>query len=313
MNKESKTKALLLFSGGLDSMLAGMILKEQGIEVLGLTFVSPFFGAETAKKSAEEIGIKLRIIDFTEKHLKMLKNSKHGYGKNMNPCIDCHALMFKIAKEIMLKEKFDFVATGEVLGERPMSQNKEALKIVEKEAGLQGFLLRPLSAKLLLETEAEKTGKIKREKLLAISGKNRRSQLKLVKKYKIKKFPTPSGGCLLTEKIFSQNLKKLFENKPKADENDIELIKNGRQVWKGRIKFVVGRDQKENENLKKLKTKKDFLVEAQEVPGPVILVRNYSADIIGKKNLEKNIINLLLKYNAKARKIKNISVNWLES
>lgn len=311
-NKTRKTRALVLFSGGLDSILAVKVLEEQGIQVSGLTFVSMFFDAENAKQSASGMGLKLIVRNFSKEHLHMIKGPKYGFGKNMNPCIDCHALMFRLAKEELEKGGFDFLATGEVLGERPMSQNKNSLYLVEKESGLIGKLLRPLSAKLLPETEAEKNGLVDREKLIAISGRSRKPQLALAKKYEISKFPTPSGGCILTEKIFSDNLRRLLEKKDNLQEKDVDLLRVGRQIWEEKIHFSVGRDEAENESLKNIFQEGDFLVEAENVPGPIILVRNYSDKEISKEYLKEKIIKLLLKYNSKARKIKNIKLNWIK-
>ena len=293
-------------------MLAVKILEEQGIEVVGLTFVSPFFGAEMAKKSAKEIGMKLWIKDFSREHLKMMKNPKHGFGKNMNPCIDCHALMFRLAKAEMRKGEFDFLATGEVLGERPMSQNKQSLFIVEKEAGLAGKLLRPLSAKLLPETEIEKSGKVDREKLLDISGRGRNRQIILAKKYGLVEFPTPSGGCKLTEKEFSKKLKNLLKINPKAHSEEIEILNIGRHVFRDEIHFIIGRNQEENVKLKNLKVGKHLAAQAHEVPGPVILVQCYGNQKKEKENLEKEIQEMLFRYNSKAKKFGKISIEWLE-
>jgi len=285
-------KALLLFSGGLDSMLAAKVLQEQGIHVDGITFRSCFFNEEQAKKASKEIGIKLKIVDFSKDHLKMTKNPKHGYGKNMNPCIDCHLLMFKQALEI---EGYDFIASGEVLGERPMSQNKKALSLSKE-------ILRPLSAKLLPKTEIEKKGLVDRSKLLDISGRSRKPQLELVKKYGIKWFPSPAGGCLLTDPEFSKRLKNLM--KYDFNENDIELLKHGRHFWEGDVKIVVGRNKKDNEKIIKLKTKKDEIIELKDIPGPTTLVRPYkgrinSAIIEKAKQLTKH-------YSLKARDRENI-------
>jgi len=277
-----KAKALILFSGGLDSILAAKLLIEQGIEVQGLIFKSYFFDFERAKQTAKEIGIKLRTNDFSKEHLKMVKCPKYGYGKNMNPCIDCHALMFKIAKQIMKKENFDFVATGEVLGERPMSQNKNALKLIEKESGLNEYLLRPLSAKLLEPTEVEKRGLVGREKLLDIRGRSRKRQLELAKKWKIKEYPNPAGGCLLTDPDFSKRLKKILDKYPEAGENDIVLLKFGRHFWNDSAKIIIGRNHQENLEIKKLRQKNDVLIELKDLTGPTTLIRSYQG-IISKK------------------------------
>jgi len=272
--KKKKIKALVLFSGGLDSILAVKLLQEQDIEVTGLTFISYFFDDKIARKSAQAIGLPLRIVDIGKEHLKIVKKPRYGYGKNMNPCLDCHLLMLRKAKEIMKKEKFDFVATGEVLGERPFSQNRQALEILEKKSTLSGYLLRPLSAKLLKPTIPEQKGWVNRKKLLAIEGRSRKIQLALAKKYKLKDFPTPAGGCCLTDPQFSQRLKELLEKWPKVKEkNDFLLLKLGRHFWVNSDKIVVGRNEKENQMIEKLKRKGDIVIKPISVPGPTILIR----------------------------------------
>lgn len=297
-----KSKALVLMSGGLDSMLAARTLMEQGVLVTGLVFVSNFFGAAKARKAAEQLEIKLIEVEFKKAHLDMVKNPKHGYGKNMNPCIDCHALMLRYAKEIMEGkspqppftkrgsnyEVYDFVATGEILGQRPMSQNKEALNIVARESGIGDLLVRPMSAKLLDESRPEKDGLLIRGKLHAISGRSREKQKELVEKYKIKEYASPGGGCLLTDPEFSQRLIKLFEYWPECGGNDIDLLKNGRVFWingkNGKVLIVVGRNQDDCENLKKLAKRGDIVVELKEEVGPTTVVRFKIKDLSFKDN-----------------------------
>lgn len=300
-----KARALVLFSGGLDSILAVKILKEQGIEVKALSFQSYFFNAGEAKKAAKKLKIPLKIIDFSKDHLKIVKKPKYGYGKAMNPCIDCHILMLKKAKEIMKKEKFDFVATGEVLKERPMSQNFQALKIVEKESRLKGYLLRPLSAKLLEPTIPEKKGLVDRQKLLDISGRSRKRQLELAKRYRISFYPTPAGGCLLTDLEFGKRLKKLMDEYPQFQRNDIELLKLGRHFWQDKIKIVVGRNKEENEKIKALAKRKDVLIEMENYPGPLTLIRNYSRKKLPQEILEKAKF-LTQYYSTKSRNKKDV-------
>lgn len=287
-----------MFSGGLDSILAGKILSEQGLRLLGLTFKSLFFDEKAAKGSAKQIGLPIRVIDIFQEHLKMVKKPCFGYGSAMNPCLDCHLMMLKKARSIMRKEKYNFVATGEVLGERPMSQNKAALELLEKESGLAGFLLRPLSAKLLKKTFWEEKGLINRDKLLAIQGRQRKTQLELVKKYKIKNYPTPGGGCLLCDSEFGRKLRELFRRKPNCGLNDVELLKIGRHFWFDDVKAVIGRNHKENLKLKKFAQKGDLLVELKLAAGPTVLIR-------GKKISEqiiKEVKRLILKYAKKAKK-----------
>jgi tRNA U34 2-thiouridine synthase MnmA/TrmU len=300
-----KLKAILLFSGGLDSMLAAKILLEQGIKVFPVFFKSYFFGPEIAKKSAKILGLKLKVVDFSKEHLKIVKKPKFGYGSSMNPCLDCHILMLKKAKEIMKKEKFDFVATGEVLGERPMSQNRRALELVEKESSLEGYLLRPLSAKLLKSTILEKKGLIKRENLLDIQGRSRKRQIELAKKFGIKWFPSPAGGCLLTDLEFGKRLKELLEKYPNFGGEDVEILKLGRHFWIGKIKIVVGRNESENLKIKKLAKKGDVLVEMKNYPGPTTLIRNYGKGEIGKSVLEK-AKSLTKFYSTKARNKRDV-------
>lgn len=279
-----KVKAILLFSGGLDSLLAFKILEEQGIETVPIFFKSYFFGPEIAEKSAKENGIKLKIIDISKEQLEIVKKPKFGYGSSMNPCLDCHILMLKKAKEIVKKEKFDFVATGEVLGERPMSQNKKALELVERESSLSGYLLRPLSAKLLKPTIPEEKGLVEREKLLDIKGRSRKRQIELAKKFKIKWYPTPAGGCILTDLEFGKKLRELSEKYPDFNGNDIEILKLGRHFWLEKIKIITGRNHEENLKIKKLKRKNDILIEIENYPGPTTLIRSYGGKI------EKEII-----------------------
>jgi tRNA U34 2-thiouridine synthase MnmA/TrmU len=230
------TKALVVFSGGLDSILAVKVLEEQGIEVTGLSFDSYFFDTEESKKTAEQLGINLITKDISEKQLDTVKNPQYGHGSALNPCIDCHGLMFRVAGELAelvgKGKKFDFIATGEVLGQRPFSQNSEALKKVEKLAGVD--ILRPLSAKLLPKTSYEEEGLVDRNKLLDISGKSRRRQLELVEKYGVEYFPSPAGGCRLTENEFGVKVKQLLENDGKNRELgkvDFELLRIGRHHW----------------------------------------------------------------------------------
>ncbi len=282
-----KVKAIVLFSGGLDSNLAIKILEAQGIDVTAFCFASNFFGAKNAKIGEEKNNIKLKVIDISKDILELVKNPPHGHGKNMNPCIDCHALMMKKAKEY-LKDRggdYNFIASGEVLGQRPFSQNKESLKEVKKTADVD--VLRPLSAKLLEETEAEKKGLVDRSRLEDIDGRRRERQTELAKKYKLKYYPSPGGGCLLTDIVFSKRLKELIEKNPDCTPKDVEILKYGRVFWLGEnqdILVVVGRHKEDNENLSKLAQKGDFMVELKEMTGPVSLARifNFQLSIFNK-------------------------------
>lgn len=272
-------KALGLFSGGLDSVLAVCVLREQGIEVTGIAFETPFFGAEKARQAARHLGIPLMVRDITAPHLEVMKKPKHGFGSQMNPCIDCHALMVRIARGIMEEQKFDFVFTGEVLNERPMSQNRQALGIVERESGCIGYLLRPLSAKLLAETMPEKQGRVDRKKLLDLHGRSRKPQIELAKKYGIAGYMQPAGGCLLTDPVFSRRLKDLRDREGLDDVRGIQLLKVGRhfRLESGR-KVVVGRNEAENNKLEALAREGDVLLSPRDIPGPTVILPGGGSD-----------------------------------
>jgi len=322
-----KIHALALISGGLDSILAAFLIKNQGVQVTGLVFQSLFFDARNAKKSAKSAKIPLKIIDISNEHLKIVEKPQYGYGKNANPCLDCHLLMLKEAKKIMSRkagsssgrEKYDFLITGDVLGQRPFSQNQASLNLLEKKSGLRNLILRPLSAKLLPPTLPEQKGWVNREKLLAIQGRSRQVQLKLAKKFKLTDFSAPGTSCILTDPQFSQRLFKLLEINPQAGANDIHLLRLGRHFWYPSPKrsdlhrktrregqtlktltnlIIVGRDHQENLKLRNLAQKGDFILEPQSFPGPLILIRAYS-----KKPPFPSILNqakkLLLKYSPK--------------
>lgn len=272
-------KALGLMSGGLDSILAVCVLREQGIEVTGIAFETPFFSAEKAKSAAHHLGIPLMVRDITAPHLEVMKKPKHGFGSQMNPCIDCHALMLRIARGIMEEQKFDFVFTGEVLNERPMSQNRQALGIVERESGCIGYLLRPLSAKLLDETMPEKQGRVDREKLLALHGRSRKPQIELAKKYGITAYMQPAGGCLLTDPAFSRRLKDMRDREGLDDVLGIQLLKVGRhfRLVSGR-KVVVGRNEAENKKIESLAREGDVLLYPRDIPGPTVILPGGGSD-----------------------------------
>jgi len=272
-------RALGLLSGGLDSILAACVLREQGIAVTGVSFESPFFGSERAKRAAEALYIPLVVHDITVPHLAMMKKPKHGFGSNMNPCIDCHALMVGIAFGIMKEKGFDFVFTGEVLNERPMSQNKRALKVVEKGSGCEGYLLRPLSAKLLDQTLPEKEGKVDRGKLLALHGRSRKPQIELAKKYGITGYMQPAGGCLLTDPGYSRRLRELRDHEGLDEVRDIYLLKVGRHFrLPSGSKIVVGRNEMENSELENLRREGDALMGPRGIPGPTVVIPGGGSD-----------------------------------
>ncbi len=266
-------KAAGLFSGGLDSMLAVCLLRKQNIEVEAVTFTTPFFGYERALKSAEHIKVKHNVIDITEDYIEILKNPRYGYGKNMNPCIDCHGFMFKKLGELMPEMKADFLFSGEVLGQRPMSQNRNSLKIVEKISGFEKYILRPLSALLLEETEMEKKGLVDRTLLLDLNGRTRKPQIQLAEEFNINTYPEPAGGCKLTKPGFSNRLKDLLNYEKPPPRLSFELLGIGRHFRISKnIKFIVGRDEQDNDTIIKSKKKDDIIIKARDVTGAVLLI-----------------------------------------
>lgn len=270
-------KALALFSGGLDSALAIKVIKEQGIEVIALNFVSHFFGGknEKAENMAKQLGVQLEYIDFSSIHTEILKNPIYGRGKNMNPCIDCHALMFQTAGTLLKKYDASFLISGEVLGQRPMSQNYQALEKVKKlSQNIEKLIVRPLSAKLLPESEPERLGWIDREQLLDIEGRSRKKQIELMNIYNLVDYPSPGGGCLLTDPAYSKRLKILEEDGFLQNDNShlFHLLKIGRFFRLDIGKYlIVGRDEIDNINIDFYKDLASLYICEVDVPGPHIV------------------------------------------
>jgi tRNA U34 2-thiouridine synthase MnmA/TrmU len=285
-----KVKALALLSGGLDSTLAVKLILNQGIDVKAVNFVTPFCicrkGGCGVSEVAKKFNMPLKIISVGEDYLKVVRNPKHGYGKNMNPCIDCRIFMLKKAKKYAKEIGAAFIFTGEVLDERPMSQNRKALDIVEDEAGLKGKILRPLSAKLLPKTEAEKMGWVDRNKLLDIRGRSRKRQIELAKQFGITDYLSPAGGCLLTCKEFANKLRDLFDHKKRVSLKDVQLLKFGRHFRFGRNKIIVGRNEAENKVLLQLKAAGDYYFEAQGCGSPITLLQGSKARVAIEKAAE---------------------------
>jgi tRNA U34 2-thiouridine synthase MnmA/TrmU len=273
----TQAKALSLFSGGLDSILATKLIIDQKIDIEAVTFTSQFSGSEKSKnavvEAARAIGVPLKVVHLEKDYLKLVRNPKHGYGKNMNPCVDCRIFMLKKAKKYAREIGADFIITGEVLDERPMSQRSQILRLVEQESGLKDKLLRPLSAKLLPKSLAEKKGLVDREKLLGIRGRSRKPQLKLAKKLGIISYPTPAGGCLLTCEEYSKKLLDLFQHKKRITMEDIALLRVGRHFRFGENKIIVGRNEAENQVLIQNKGSRDYYFEVPVVAGPTTLLQ----------------------------------------
>jgi tRNA U34 2-thiouridine synthase MnmA/TrmU len=290
MDDLRQMKAIGLISGGLDSTLAAKIIKELGFDVLGLNFFTGFCVAEhrqrlprqgespprnEALRAGADLEIPVELIDISKEYLKMLKKPRFGFGANVNPCLDCRIMMLGKAKDYMERLGAEFVFTGEVLGQRPMTQRMDTLRLVEKESGLDGHLLRPLSAKLLPETEPEKKGIIRRETLYGIKGRSRKEQMSLAEEFGVVDYPTPAGGCcFLTDENYARRFRDLLAHK--KDENlsmdDIMLLKVGRHFrTPSGTKFIVGRDIKENAFLGRYADGR-IALQAEHKKGPLTLV-----------------------------------------
>jgi tRNA U34 2-thiouridine synthase MnmA/TrmU len=282
-------KAIALISGGLDSLLAARVVMDQGIEVKGVAFVMTAATRDASamkrqiERAAEDAGVPVEVIDISKGFLEIIKDPRHGFGANVNPCIDCKIYMLRKAKQIMEKEKGDLIVTGEVLGERPMSQNRRSLDIIEKEAGVEGLLLRPLSARCLEETLPEKKGLIDRSRLLAIQGRSRKPQIALAEKYDITEYSAPGTSCLLTDPRFSSRVRDLLE-RDELDMRQMDLLKAGRHYrLDSRTKAVVGRDREDNSRIRSMKKEDDILLRLEGVPGPDVLLTGDTTD----RNIEK--------------------------
>ncbi len=274
-------KAIALLSGGLDSTLAAKIVIEQGIELEALNFLTVFCTCtnrgETclaSQKAVNALGIPLKVFNVSDEYLSVVKHPKHGYGSNMNPCIDCRIFMLKKAKAYMEETGTSFIVTGEVLGQRPMSQRRDAMRLIEKEAGLEGYILRPLSAKFLPVTIPEKEGWINRENLLGIQGRSRKPQMKLADHFGIRDYPCPAGGCLLTDPQFANRMRDLMLYTPDFSLNDVYLLTVGRHFpLFPHVKRVVGRKEEDNKKIQTFAQEGDILLKVLHHPGPLSLLR----------------------------------------
>lgn len=279
---KNPTKALVVFSGGLDSLLAIKVLEAQGFSVEALSFESPFYAADRARSAAAHYGFRLQVLDVTDEIFSLTQNPPNGFGKNMNPCIDCHGMMFRLAGRYADEQGIQVLASGEVLGQRPFSQTKEALGRVARLAGRD--VLRPLSARLMPETSYESSGLVDRGKLLDLSGRSRERQFELAKIYGLDEYPSPGGGCLLTDPGYSKRLRALYGNIPNATPADTRLIRRGRMYWLdyGGPKmalFMIGRDQAENGQIELLAQKWDYVLQLKDMEGPTGLIRYLDADL----------------------------------
>lgn len=293
-----RKKALALYSGGLDSMLAIKIILEQNIEVVGVYFKTPFTKDKPDHYGEKYLNIPFLIEDISNDFLKILLNPKHGFGKNINPCIDCRILMFQKAGKLMTREKASFIISGEVLGQRPMTQNKKSLLMISEESGYGKWIVRPLSALLLPETEAEKQNIIDRSKMMDIEGRSRKRQIAIATQWGIKDYPSPAGGCKLTEPGFAKRMRDLLTRENFVI-SDIDLLKVGRHFNTHKYaKLVVGRNERENKIIFTLARSQDYLLSSEEHKGPISLLRFYINSELKEDELEK-ILDIAAKITAR--------------
>lgn len=284
MSTSSTRKAVALFSGGLDSMLAIRIMQEQGFEVEALNIRTTFDCCKVpAAQAATNLGVRVTVLGVGDDYLDVLRNPRHGYGKGFNPCVDCRAYMGRMARQLMEEIGACVVVTGELLGQRPNSQKRPQLDIVARDAGLKGRLLRPLSAKLLPPTIPEMEGLIDRQRLYDFTGRSRKPLMELAERLGVTEIPTPSTGCALTEKTFAPRVRDLFERQANATRWDFELLNTGRHIrLRDELKLVVGRDERENAALQAAFRRRDapeaVLVEPENFIGPVCLVVGHPDD-----------------------------------
>ena len=304
------TTALVLLSGGLDSLLACRVLTAQGIRVVALRFTSPFFDADVGDPAAysakmrAKYGIEAQALDVSRDFIRMLEAPAHGFGRNFNPCIDCKIFMLRRARELMPAYGASFLATGEVLGQRPMSQRRDAMRIIEKESGCAGLLLRPLCAQLMEPTEVERAGLVDRARLLRLSGRGRTEQQRLAAEFGITDYPAPAGGCLLTDVNLTARFRRFAPGifAASATKGDDFLVNSFRLLLFGRhfepspgLWFMLGRDQTDNEKIGRLRQPGDWLFQCAERPGPLGLLRILSG-AAAAETLYPILAGLVLRY-----------------
>lgn len=287
-NGNSKAKVVALLSGGLDSSLAVLLMRKQDVDVHAIIYMTHFGCHIAADRSscshdpfpmAKKFGFEVKMCHLGERYIEMVKDPKFGHGKNMNPCVDCRIMMLNEAKYVMDQLGADAIITGEVVGQRPMSQTRDRLNQVENETGLKGRLLRPLSAKLLKPTIPEIEGRIDREQLEDISGRSRRRQMELAEELGLEDYPNATSGCLLTDPNYSKRLKDLFDYNPDADFNEINLLKVGRHFrYSPETKIIVGRNEADNDQIVALKSKADIQLEAKGTGSPITLLQGMPTD-----------------------------------
>ncbi len=292
---------LALFSGGLDSVLACKLIQSQGLKVLGLHFVSPFFGNEDKLSTWQKIyNIDLFAVHVHQEFIDLLlQGPPHGLGKGLNPCVDCKILMLKKARQLLEQFQAEFLVTGEVLGQRPMSQRKDTLNLITKQAGVRDLLLRPLCAQKLPPTPMEITGRVDRESLLGIQGRGRKKQLQLARDMSLVQTPTPAGGCLLTEPETVKRFWPVLKNVPYPTPEDFKLSNVGRQYWSGQHWLVIGRHLQDNQKLLHLVQDRDLLFKLVDIPGPIAIARQFRDQ--WSQTMINSAAEFVLQFSSKAR------------
>ncbi len=298
----AKVRALSLFSGGLDSILATRLIMEQGVEVEAVQFVTPFFNYNIlqdipahAKRIKDAYGIDVFVEDISENYLRLLRNPVHGFGKNFNPCIDCKIMMFTRARELLAERSASFLISGEVLGQRPMSQRRDTMNVIERDSETRSLLLRPLCARLMTETLPEINGWVDRNKLLRISGRGRSAQIALASRFGITGYPAPAGGCILADPILSKRIAQLYEADGRLEAvtisvSDIRVLLVGRQVMlPGGGWLVLGRDQRDNDRLLQLAEPDDAVLLIEDWPGPTALLKKAGSRYPDRQSLRENL------------------------
>jgi len=309
-----RIKALALYSGGLDSILACRVIMNQGIEVKAVHFITPFFGYDKKGRGDEvreyafkHYDITLKVVDVSHEFLEIVKHPQYGYGKNFNPCMDCKVFLISKAREYLEKEGASFLITGEVLGQRPMSQRRDTLRIIERDSGVEGILLRPLSAQHLKPTIPEEQGWVDRDKLFDFKGRGRKPQMMLAEHLGIEEYPAPAGGCLLTDTHLSARIRWLFDSRTDVGVEDVLLTKVGRYfALAERTLLVVGRLKEENERIAQLSKRGDILLELSEWPGPLALLRGPCTP-----EILEIAASIMVRY-SKARKEMQVNVTYRE-
>jgi len=307
-----KARVLLLFSGGLDSILAGKVLQAQGLEVLAVRFITPFFHWQWRDREEEfdwmlreKYGFRGLIRDISEEYLELMKDPPHGFGCAANPCIDCKILMLRKAREMLSEVKADFLATGEVVGQRPMSQRRNIMRHIEKEAGVAGILLRPLCAKRLPPTEPEKKGLVDRDRLYDFCGRGRKPQMRLAEGFGITDYPSPAGGCILIDPQIGERLKRLLALRGGLSVREAELALFGRHFIEDGFWLILGRKEFENRRLQELARPGDRLFKIRGIPGPTALL------VEGRGEADR-VREILKRYTPKARGLPKVELEEIK-